>query len=722
MESNYQPNSFHKYSLFLKLSLSIYIFLALCSVGYLSSVLHLIDMSLLYERLFSLGYGYFIAISFIVAQIGMGRILFKLPYLRDLKLSNLTFLLFSLGGGFYVSYCLLMILALLNWLNGPGILIYLLPAVPFVYLGYKSIKEVILSYHKKISLSPNKKKINKIIIISILIFLWIIPYFIQTLLPNTDWDGASFHLPQAKRFLNGEISSVDAYYTPYNYPGAIHVYYAFFLLLEAEAAVIPLNFIFAIFTIIAVYCTSTHFWTRKIGFLAVLICIAVNLLWEVALTPRIDVFLTFFFVLSIFSFLLWIKNKEKTGFLICVGLFLGITMGIKYTAAFFALVLFPTIVFIFFFNKKKQKLSIMPLVLLVITLTLPSVYWYGRNYFNLGDPIYPFISGFSVVDYEGNNYDFMLSQKKIESVPNQSSVKKLQLNGHNLDFLYYEQIYPEYSGTLFNLYDILVNPERHQRKPFHEINIFIFLMILLPFFLRKKIELYLFGITLVSYIIIASQTFLLRYALPLFPLFSIGSALLISHIKSKKIVNIIIVLICINFFSFSMLEWQKLSKMKPINYIFGKSNRIEWLLEVGYNSKLFETPLLIKHINTNLTKGHLNGSIKFFMIGECKGYLMEYDYLPDNPSYPSNRWLAELILSNSNHNTLKKNLIKQNITHLIYNESFFQKISFESPQYQKDIMKFSLYNLYKFIKNHSDIIYDKSGIIVAKLIYDNKET
>jgi 4-amino-4-deoxy-L-arabinose transferase-like glycosyltransferase len=691
-------------------------------VGYLSSIFHLVDISLVYKRLFSLGYGYFIALNFIVAQIGIGSLFLRLPFLRNLNLKGLTYLLFSLCGGFYFSYFLLMILALLNWLNGPGILIYLLPAVLSIYLGYKSLKEVLFSNIKKINLSPDKKKIIKqTIIISLLIIIWILPYFIQTLLPNTDWDGASFHLPQAKRFLNGKISSLDAYYTPYNYPGAIHLFYAFLLFLEAEAAVIPLNFIFAIFIIIAVYCISTHFWTKKVGFLAACICIAVNLLWEVALTPRIDVFLTFFFVLSFFSFFLWIKTKEKTGFLIFFGMFLGITMGIKFTAATFVLVLFPATFYLFFFNKKKLNLSIIPFLFLILTLAMPSLYWYGRNYLNLGDPIYPFISGFAIVSYEGHIFNFELPQKKIESISNQNSVKKLNLNNHKLDFLYHEQIYPKYSGTLFNLYDVLVHPEKHQRKPLHEINIFLFLMIFIPFFSRKKIELYLFGITLITYIIIASQTFLLRYALPLFPLFSIGSAVFISHIKSKKIVNIIFVLICLNFFSFSMLEWQKLSKMKPINYIFGNSSRIDWLLEVGYNNKLLDTPLLIKYINTNLIEGHLNGTNKLFMIGECKGYLMGCDYLPDNPSNPSNRWLAELILSNFDHNTLKKNLTKQSVTHLIYNESFFQKISFESPPYKKEIMKFCLYNLYKFINDHSDIIYDKSGIIVAKIIFNNKE-
>lgn len=101
-----------KYPLFLKFLIAIYIFLTTCSLFYISSINNLINISLLYKQLFSIGYGYWIAISFIIVQIGIGRILFRLPFLRNIKLSGLAYLMFCLGGGFYVSYYILMILAL----------------------------------------------------------------------------------------------------------------------------------------------------------------------------------------------------------------------------------------------------------------------------------------------------------------------------------------------------------------------------------------------------------------------------------------------------------------------------------------------------------------------------------------------------------------------------------------------------------------------------------
>jgi len=71
----------------------------------------------------------------------------------------------------------------------------------------------------------------------------IFPFLIQTFLPNSDWDGAAYHLPLAKRFLEGQIFEVVPDFDTYNFPGNIHLVYAVFLALGAESAIIPFNFL-----------------------------------------------------------------------------------------------------------------------------------------------------------------------------------------------------------------------------------------------------------------------------------------------------------------------------------------------------------------------------------------------------------------------------------------------------------------------------------------------
>lgn len=710
---------YFKHHSFLKYLISIYIFLTICSLFYIFSINNLINISLLYERLFSIGYGYWIAISFIIVQIGIGRILFRLPFLRNLKLSGLAYLMFSLGGGFYVSYCILMILALLNWLNGPGIVVFILFAIPSIFFGYRSIREITLYYHKKISSSSNKNLIKKkLFIISILIIIWIIPYFIQTFHPNTDWDGASFHLPQAKRFLEGKITSVDASYPSYNQPGAIHLVYSLFFAVRAESAIIPLNFLIALAIIITVYSLASKIWNKKAALWAAAICAAVNLLFEVALTPRIDAFLTFYFVLAVYSFLLWIQNKKNSSIIIVTGMMLGITLGIKSTSIFFVIVLVP-IIFILTIKKLKSnfKVVITNLLLSILCLSIPSIWWYARNTLYLGDPIYPFLAGPVYYDTEGNRQSFNPSLEKIgEKMPNKDEVISTILGQHKLNFLYTENRQNKQPKHLFNLLDILKNPEKYQRNPYHEINLFILLFFLLPLFSRKKQSLWLYGISLAIYIIIGSQTFLLRYALPVFPLFSIGAGIVLSHIRLKRLLIVLTIGLCLNFIYFNYFEWIKISSMQAESYLTGKKSRIEWLLSVGYNLRLTDTPLFIKFINESVDNGYIDKDDTLFMIGECKGNLLKCNYIPDIISNRRNRWLEELMKVETNYMRLAKEFKIRGIRFLVLNEAFYQVIVPKSLFLERGPLIYSLYHLYRFLKKYTTIIYDKRGIIVAKIV------
>lgn len=716
MESNDQSTHFFKYPLFLKLSLSIYVFLALCSVGYLSSVLHLVDMSLLYERLFSLGYGYFIATSFIVAQIGIGNLLFRLPFLRDLKLKGLTYLLFSLGGGFYISYCLLMILALLNWLNGPGVLIYLLPAVFSIYLGYKSIKKVILSYHKKINLSPNKKKINKrIVIIGILIIIWIIPYFIQTLLPNTDWDGASYHLPLAKRFLEGKIFEVDFSFSHYDLPGAIHLVYSLFFFLIAETAIIPFNFLSSLLVILAVYSLTAKFWNKKAALWAAVICTAVNLLWEVALTPRIDSFQSLYFLLAVYSFLLWIQNKNKMSIIIITGMTLGISLGIKYSSIILLILLFPFILFTSL-KKYKNNKKIITVSLLICTLTcaIPSGFWYSRNIITTGNPVYPLLTGRLSPNNKGKRVcidSFLDSQD--HKMPSDRNIKTELEYLYESNPIFKESLEVKNPKNIFNLPNILINPDKYQRNPYHEINIFLLAFILLPLFSRKKELIWLYGISIIFYVIIGSRTRLIRYALPVFPLFSIGAGIIISHVRSKILIIALSAALCLNLLYFNYFEWREALYMQPKDYIFKEKSRIDWLTEVGYNLRLIDTPHFIKYINDMVDKGIMNRKDKIFMVGECKGNLLKCKYLPDHGGYPY-RWLGELIETNIQYQKIKTNFREKNISYIALNKAFFKTMLNVYPQKRK-LINFALYHLSKFLRQYTEIIYDEKGIILAKL-------
>ncbi len=89
-----------KIILYFKSALGIYTALSLASVIHLIAPIFFIPFSYQVKLWLSLAYGYWITITFILVQIGLGRLLLRLPLLREINLSKVPHLIFSFGTGF----------------------------------------------------------------------------------------------------------------------------------------------------------------------------------------------------------------------------------------------------------------------------------------------------------------------------------------------------------------------------------------------------------------------------------------------------------------------------------------------------------------------------------------------------------------------------------------------------------------------------------------------
>ncbi len=699
------------------LMLGIYVFLAVCALAYLFHQSGAISFSWPAELWLGLAYGYWIAISFVLAQIGIGRTLFRLPVLRDSRLSSVSCLVFQFSTGFYLSCCFLTFIALFRWFNILGIGVYLSVAVPSLFLGFKTTWEAVFIDFDRESRNAERMSSEKWLpwAVGILFFLWVSPLFIQSLLPNTDWDGASCHLPLAKLFLEDGIFWVNPGFPQYNFPGVIHLVYSLFFALGAETAIIPLNFISAAGIILTVYCFAGHFWHKRAALWAVPIAAAVNILWEVGLTPRIDGFLAFFCLLAIYAFLLWIKNSEDRGALILTGMMLGVAMGVKYTAIFFVAILFPvTCVLAFLRFRNSVKLIISSLALMAVTLAIPSGWWYARNGLKLGDPLYPFLSERVFYDDHGQRKSIgMALNEHLRVMPPKEERKKV-FGGAGLDFLAEneDKPLPETPRNLFNFWDIFKNPHKYQRKPFHEMNPFLLLFFLLPLFLRDQQSLWLYGITGFVFAAIALNTNILRYALPVFPLFSIGAALVLSRLRSPKLIIVASFLVGLALFRFTCLEGYKLTRMRPIAYLSGSECRLNWLTKVGYNW-VTSMPLLIKFVNDKIDDGLIEEDSIMFMIGEGKGNLLKCKYLPDSSRWGT-PWLEELINANNDYAEIARRFKNRGINYVVANYGYFDWVLRKVPV-DREPLVFGLYHLQLFLQKYGEIIYNEDGIVLARL-------
>src|SRR5688500_17437540 len=59
------------------------------------------------------------------------------------------------------------------------------------------------------------------------------PYLVQTALPETDWDSASYHVPTARMLLDDGVWTPDPCLVQYSFPASIHALYAALLAIGA---------------------------------------------------------------------------------------------------------------------------------------------------------------------------------------------------------------------------------------------------------------------------------------------------------------------------------------------------------------------------------------------------------------------------------------------------------------------------------------------------------
>ncbi|MCJ7772206.1 MAG: hypothetical protein MUP22_03615, partial [Desulfobacterales bacterium] len=372
--------------------------------------------------------------------------------------------------------------------------------------------------------------------------------------------------------------------------------------------------------------------------------------------------------------------------------------------------------------KTKTTALVFPLIITLITLSLPSGWWYARNAIKLGDPIYPFTSGNIFYDNHGNKLKLSPAiNKHLENTPAREDIETVLIETGLHGFIDWEDNKEQPSGRsimkywrmgLFNFWDILTNPEKYERKPYHEINPLLILFFLLPFFNRSKISLYLYGIGCFVFIFIALKTHILRYALPVFPLFAIGASQVLSRLP-KKLTFVGISIIAVFLFRFSYLEADKLiMKMRPFAYLSGNEERIDWLEKVGYNWDR-TTPPFIKFANQQINNDLITKGDIIFMIGEGKGDLLKCNYLPDS-SRSALPWLEELIKSNNDYHTIVKSLKGRGINYLAINYFYLYWSFINSNDYPKSLI-FGLYHLQLFLENHTEIIYNNEGVVLAQI-------
>jgi 4-amino-4-deoxy-L-arabinose transferase-like glycosyltransferase len=710
----------------------VYLFLSLTALAHGLVCLGVLTVPKVMALWLSLAYGYWVAFTFIGLQIGMGAAVLRLPLLRDCCSSRPAFVLFAFGVGCWLSSNLLLGLGLCGLLNSWGLLLYLLIALGMASPGLPALCCMI---PEEIERVPGHDPLIQPRWLpragSLLIAFWVIPYFLQTLLPNTAWAGDVYHLPLARHFLDATPWATVPGLSHLDYPGSIHLFYSVFLFVGAESAITPFSFVVGVAILPAIFALCRQFWGRTAAWWAVLACVGANGLWEVAMSPLIDATQAFFYLLACFAVLTWVQDRARSGCLPVAGMMLGVALGTKYTSAAFPVILLPVVLVAAAVRRPAGMPRIWAPLLWAIVLTcVPSLFWYARNWQALGDSMYPYLKQQLVFQDDGGRRkpldDALLPMMDDSALAGGKADDTLR----DSPFAFLCEGYPReqhHLRNMLNLWDVVTNPSDYARTQGQAFPWPLLLFFLLPICCRDRMGVVLFVVGSMSYLPLAAKGYLSRYLLPVEPLFAIGAGIVLQRsLKWARsysgplgragtfLLLGLLAWIPVDNWRF---EWAKLRAYQPLAYLRGDEDHLDFLCRVGYNRRDKGGPLAVRYLNQEVERGALDEQATVFMFGESKGYLLHCRYLPDHHFFEGHPWMAELVQCGGDYEQMAQRFQRRHITHILFNTSYLQW-SIEFYGLSEDRLRrlrWVAYHLVRFLARHADIVYKEQSVYIAKL-------
>lgn len=305
---------------------------------------------------------------------------------------------------------ILTVLGVSNLLNAVNYTtsIFLLGILTF-YFAFRRFKNDLMRFYIRIkSHFFNLSGYKKLFIFGLsAVFIWWSARLVAT--PVWDYDAIAYHLPFTVKFIQLE-SIRHIYFSAISgpigyYPSNIELLYAHFLMfLKFDSVLNAFNLIFYILIFFVLYLISRELnVSRGLSLVAGFAFLTMPVFLRQIGTTKIDIFFTLFFALLSLFIIRYLKNRNFFDFLIA-SLAAGIFFGTRYLAIPYLFL--PLIAVLLFFlirlkagGRKKAFFQFLSGVFLFV---LVGGYWYIRNFFATGNPIFPAnISVFGKTIFEG---------------------------------------------------------------------------------------------------------------------------------------------------------------------------------------------------------------------------------------------------------------------------------------------------------------------------------
>lgn len=520
-----------------------------------------------------------------------------------------------------------------------------------ILLSLKDLKRLIPSKQKKKPL-PTKGKNYSLKVtppaavappaldtsLIVILGLTILGVLISTLTPNVSWDCAVYHLNVPKIYLQEHRFIPIPHIVASNMPFNIEMLYTIALSIKNPVIAKLIHFTFGILTLFCIYSFCKRYFSPQVGLWSAVIFYLNPVTLFVANISYIDLAVTFYFFLAWYGFFLWSdtanQDSNKGRWLILMAIFCGIMMGAKYTAVFGTFVLGIGILIKLYFLERANFLKISKKILLFVGISsIFVVPWFIKNYLFTGNPIYP--AAYNL--FGGLNWDKELADQ----------FAKWQLNTKGGKEILSYLLLPwqmTVHGNYGLVFDGILSP---------------LYLIFIPFLIflkeKNKVIIYLLCYSLSFFILWALSIQILRYLLPILPMWSIIVSFIIDGLSRQGKIHRIVI------WTPTLLILLSIQLPHLFQYSTEVLTAAGLETKDSYLSRTFQPYKVFKYINEKLDK-----KAKLLFLWENRGFYCEREYLADSFFQASH--ILKMIRKCGSADALLEELKKRGITHILINK------------------------------------------------------
>lgn len=650
------------------------------------------------------GRGWLAALAMVVTCIGIGRRILESRAAQGLELPGVFGNMFAGMVGWWLISVVLVTLSTFHALST-----WSATVLGVIALG------VALHYwwRHPPAAGPGFKFTRSVWALALLALAALTPYLIRTLLPDSDWDGALYHLPMAQRFVTDGLWAEGFRPHALYRPGIVQACYAFFHALDLESALIPLNTLAIAATAYLCHQIGRTFWNRQVGAWSAGVLLSSCVLLEFAVDVRVEPFLLLFFMGSIAAGMLWLRERGLGNALVCA-MCCGCLAGMKYSGLMYAgLILGPALFACWLMKGLTLQQRLRTSILALLVFAVPSTVFYARNQVLFGNAMHPYKS---VSKETGRSHEEMFGKDFI-LVPKSMRPPPFAVKSMKIEKDLFGQGKPEKRSKYLVLFNAIRTPKAHNSKPFHWVSPWLLVFLLVPAFARDRLSLGFYGFSVGAYFLtitaLAAQgDFPVRYLAPLMPVMSIGAGICLARARGRTLVAALALGVALPVFYGSYRQYHYFSYLRPDKYLFGTESELDYLGRVGFNGTIVNPDGTIRFANTaipalaswlelRIELGALKRTDRMFMVAEAKTSRLPIDCLPSNGNSGRN-FLNRLKQADWNYARLRDSLWGEGFRFMLVNKGWMHW-SHVNSVVSTEVMVATMHNIDQFVQDQCEM-------------------